>query len=454
MNQSLKIIPISHADVARTLRAEIDRFETAAWRRSLAFAVSLAGYRILFVLNTLLARGWLAWKKSELRAMGRIVLMQVYSFGIIIEGTDAIRRKWRDEACGVIVPYPILGFRGRADANPWLTELNGGFNIFLIPAIQGLNLVRPLRLFTWPQEAQLKFQSSFLPRLAAALPNVAVDPLWWVLEDFEPQRELSRGNENYGFHVVAAALRMERPTPGVHLKPEVRRMARAAVQAASAPDLARTANFYMRQKNTTDSMSKLRNGGPFEDYLPAIEVLTRRGFVVLVNGDVKIPSDLRDAWKGRLLDAEACGLDGGLFSLYAATECDISIGEPGGGFWLPTINGTPSLMINAFPLYMGREHTTLLFKGLRTKAGERIPIATQLRERIYDHHCADLDLCNNSPEEIAAAVEEFLDFTESEATPTLPHSLVDLLPWDSFARICRSRYSPVWLRQDEQAVSQ
>jgi putative glycosyltransferase (TIGR04372 family) len=239
----------------------------------------------------------------------------------------------------------------------------------------------------------------------------------------------------------------------VRLQPKIRRAAEAAVRAATAPGLHRVANFYLRQKNTTDAMSSMRNGGPFGDYMPAFEYLTKRGFVVLLNGDMKIPADLRDAWKGRLLDAKACGLESGLFSLYAATESRISIGEPGGGFWLPTINAIPSLMINAFPLYMGREHTTLLFKSVSTKAGHRIPPATLLRERLYDHQCTDLQVLTNSPAEISAAVEEFVNFVETGEGPAMPAALLESLPWDSFARICRARYSPVWLKQDDRITA-
>ena len=96
-------------------------------------------------------------------------------------------------------------------------------------------------------------------------------------------------------------------------------------------------------------------------------------------------------------------------------------------------------------MYMGREHTTLLFKTLRTATGERLSPEQLLRGRLYDHCCDDLQISTNSADEIAAAVDEFLDFAESGAQTALQPSLEQTLPWDSFAKICRSRYSPIWL---------
>ena len=303
-----------------------------------------------------------------------------------------------------------------------------------------------MRLINWPADAQKKFQSWLLPVLAQALPDTEVEAFWFAADRFLLEnRRLSPGNEHYGFHVGSAMLRLEHPAPAVRLRPPVRRQADDAVRAASAVGNYKRANFYIRQKNTTDEMSSLRNGGPFADYLPAFQHLFARGYLILLNGDGCIPSNLRDRFKGQLLDAKSCGLDRAMFSLFAATECDVSIGEPGGGFWLPTMNAIPSLMINAFPMYMGREHTTLLFKTLRTATGERLSPEQLLRGRLYDHCCDDLQISTNSADEIAAAVDEFLDFAESGAQTALQPSLEQTLPWDSFAKICRSRYSPIWL---------
>ena len=422
------------------------------WLAGMACAVSVAVYHVVFFLNGVVARLWLLQNRGRLRRIKRLVPMQSYSFGIIVEGMDSIRRLWPEDECAVLAPRPVLGFRARDDVNRWLDQLEGRFNIFLLPSIQGLNIVRPLRLLTWPASAQKKFQSWLLPRLATALPETEVEAFWFVADRLLPAgKHLSVGNEHYGYHVGSALLRMRHPMPPVRLMTGARRKAGDAVRAAARPGAAKFANLYLRQKKTSDAQSGLRNGGPFEDYVPAIEILVQRGFTILINGDQVVPAALATRWPGQLLDARICGLDRGLFSLYAATEADISIGEPGGGFWLPTMNSIPSLMINAFPHYMGREFTTLLFKRATSLDGRALPPATLLRDRLYDHECTDLRIDCNTPEEIAAALEEFLEFLEARAPYEIPPGIEPLLPWDAFARICKSRYSPVWLNRAAQA---
>ncbi|RDV03148.1 TIGR04372 family glycosyltransferase [Undibacter mobilis] len=434
-----RTIPVSHAHIVRVIRDEITQGGDTEPKRLVALTLSVCGYFLIYGLNMLIARLWLLRHRAALSGLAHLIPMQSYSFGIILEGMDAGRRLWQART-GVIAPRPILSVRRRNDVNPWLAELEGGFAIFLYPSVQGFNIYRPLRIVHWPVEAHKKFQSWFLPVLARALPETDVEAFWFAADRLLPAKKLSAGNEHYGFHVGYAMLRMQRPVWPVRLSQAARRRAATAIEAASSSSFGGTLNFYLRQKSTVDVMSNLRNGGGFTDYVPAIELALRRGWRIFINGDVRIPTDLRDRWKGRVLDAASCGLDKGLFSLFAATECTASVGEPGGGFWLPTMCGIPSLMINSFPYYMGREHTVLLFKPVTDPSGRRIPFQTMLSEHLYDHRCDGLHVSTNSPEEISDAVAEFLDAAEAKQAAGQAAD-AGILPWDAFARICGSRYA-------------
>lgn len=137
--------------------------------------------------------------------------------------------------------------------------------------------------------------------------------------------------------------------PPVHLPTLLREPIQAALDRLAGPR--RLATLYLRQKGSpAEPESFSRNGSDdFDDYVPAILALRNAGYRVLLIGDRR-PTQLHfELLHPFLVDARILGLDTQAFALFAATECDIFIGEAGGGLSLPLVNRIPTLAINVPP---------------------------------------------------------------------------------------------------------
>ncbi len=203
--------------------------------------------------------------------------------------------------------------------------------------------------------------------------------------------------------------------------------------------------LYLRQKEEhgADYHNSRRCGSPFADYLEAVRFLNASGYQVLLTGDVSIPSEVAREFRGMFADARFARLDRELFDLFAVTECDIFVGDPGGGVWLSGLNDIPRLLINAFPFFFGLPNSWVNYKTLRDTRGRLVHYDRLFSEFAHDYDLAGYTLHNNSSMEILRAVETFLQDLEHPENPDPGREILDRVPdyiWSKHAgtRICRS----------------
>ncbi|MBI3321944.1 MAG: TIGR04372 family glycosyltransferase [Candidatus Omnitrophica bacterium] len=250
-------------------------------------------------------------------------------------------------------------------------------------------------------------------------------------------------------------LQEEVAAPRVQVPTKWRRLIEERLRGLTPPGTAtaavRRCGLYLRQvaADSNDLTSVRRDGSPFEDYVPAIRLLARAGFQVLLVGEVALDRRWHEEFRGMLVDARRLGVDPAWFDLYAGTEVDLFIGENGGGSWLPGLNGIPRLLLNVFPYYprpcyLGMAHTWLYYKTVRDASGQPVSHERLCAEHAYDYGVSGMTLHNNSAQEIAEAVEEFLQHASAEGSSSL-EAWID----DNSAKL-----SPVWVRRDRGAEGQ
>lgn len=210
--------------------------------------------------------------------------------------------------------------------------------------------------------------------------------------------------------------------------------------------------MYLRQKgvNSEDITEWRRNGSPFENYMPAIRLLNRAGYRVLLTGDVGLSPSLYTEFDGMLVDAQILQIDKMLFEIYAATEVDIFIGESGGGIWLPGINGIPRLLLNAFPFSTGMPGSWVYYKTATDLSGQLVHYTKLFTEHSYDYELKGMTLHNNNAEEIYNAVCCFIDDVVRSRDGDPYAHVVSGLPDHTWAKQAKTRLSPAWLRLYEE----
>jgi putative glycosyltransferase (TIGR04372 family) len=167
------------------------------------------------------------------------------------------------------------------------------------------------------------------------------------------------------------------------------------------------ATIYMRLKGVgTDG--ELRCGSGFESYTKAIDYLIELGFTILLVGDRGL-DECPIADQKKYITATRLRVQKDCFNLYAATECDIFIGDPGGGAVLPSIMKVPRLMINSYPFSQVLPGYLQLFKRLVSKNHEDIPMKRCFEQLNYEFDPSIAsDVRNNSADEIFEAVKELI----------------------------------------------
>jgi hypothetical protein len=179
-------------------------------------------------------------------------------------------------------------------------------------------------------------------------------------------------------------------------------------------------------------------------YLPAIRVLVRAGYQVLLTGDVDAPEDMIADFAGGLADWPAAGVDREEFRLFAGTEVDIHIGSQSGGSAYVYVTDMPALMLNGFPPGDALPQTTVSYKWLHDPDGGLVGLDRLLGGTFYDHQLHGCSLLDNSPDEMAQTVADFIAHCGVRPFGVDPAELGIDAPW---IRAANGRLSPVWLRQ-------
>lgn len=251
------------------------------------------------------------------------------------------------------------------------------------------------------------------------------------------------------------------PVPPLRLPDDMRRMIRGRIEqfAAHARVARKTRRFcclYLRYKGEGSGVNATarRVAGPFETYLPAIQVLLDAGYMVLLTGD-RVPDARHLAGLDhQVACAEWVGVDPQLFALFAGTEAELWVGNMGGGSVPPIPNRIPMLVVNGFPYGAGLPHAWMHYKTVRDEQGRLVPYRRLFAEHAFDCDLPGWTLCNNSPEEMANAVRSFLQAREHGSTDAShPNEDGSWLPDHTIDKHVHSRFPLSWLRLFEPGPS-
>jgi len=205
--------------------------------------------------------------------------------------------------------------------------------------------------------------------------------------------------------------------------------------------------LYLRQKGAglEDVTTSSRTGSPLEEFLPAIRLLNKAGYKVFVVGDVDLDKEVYTEFKGMLADARSSNVDKRIFDLFAATEADVFVGEPGGGSFVPGINAIPCLLINAFPYFFAMPNSWICYKKLWDPKGQLVHYSRLFDEYAYDYSPSGMRIEPNNAEEIYQAVSEFIDdlnIGQEISDGTVERTLPDHV----WAKHLNARISGAWIR--------
>ena len=246
---------------------------------------------------------------------------------------------------------------------------------------------------------------------------------------------------------VPAYFRLLRDVPAARLElPEKdKRLVADALQRAAGKDT-RLCCLYLRLRSTAEwPDAYLRSGGDVESYCRAVKRLNERGYQVLLVGDRSLPAGLSAEFNGMFVDARSLNISAELFYLYATTECQISIGECGGGFWISPINSIPSMLVNTYPFHIGWNDMVVYFKVLQQVDG-RIVSARDMFEKYGDDVVhTEPKVLENGAAELEAAITHFADSVARGSGFGVPAKNVAGMKPYYWSVLSQSFISPVWM---------
>ena len=150
-------------------------------------------------------------------------------------------------------------------------------------------------------------------------------------------------------------------------------------------------------------------------YLPAIEAITRRGgWVVRIGGATATPLPEMAG----VIDCATGDDRGDWLDVFCCARCRFFVGPDSGPYWLPGAFGVPLVGTDLFPygVWPVSCHDLFIFKPLRRRTDGRMLTVGETVEppffgiagsEVYDSR--GLEVLDNTPEEIRAAVVEMLD---------------------------------------------
>lgn len=165
--------------------------------------------------------------------------------------------------------------------------------------------------------------------------------------------------------------------------------------------------IYMRVKGL-GSDGELRCGSGFESYSKSIDYLIEQGYTIFLVGDRSL-NECPEHDIHKYYTADRLGLNQDWFNLFAATECKLFIGDPGGGAVLPTITKVPRLMINGYPYVQVLHGYLILFKRLLNANGQDLTMKTCFMQLTYHFDpMVGSAVRNNTEIEIFEAAKELV----------------------------------------------
>ena len=370
-------------------------------------------------------------------------------FGYTITTPDLVRRDRVGQRIVILFAY-VPGTHNREISKIW-----PDVDLIFIPTA----FRKPFARQFHPYDAHAQTAALFpfsdawrntLFRLIRACLRLVVPPVRLISDEeyFEsfPDHDMPTGRPSLD-HWVPAYFRLLRDVPLAHLKlPEQERRVVADALREAAGKEAKLCCLYLRLRATKERPDAyLRSGGDVETYCRAVRRLNERGYQVLLVGDRSLPPGMSAEFNGMFVDARSLNLSPDLFYLYATTECQISIGECGGGFWISPINEIPSMLVNTYPFHIGWNDMVVYFKVLEQDDGCVVAakdIFEKYGEDVVHTHPKVLE---NGAAELEAAITHFADSVARGNGFGVPAKNVPGMKAHYWSVISESYVSPIWM---------
>jgi len=373
-------------------------------------------------------------------------------YGHTIKGADVARRLFHGEK----LVFLIFSAK-RSVHNPSLAKLWSDVRVCYLPRFPLLDEIRfrPL-IRRWDGMARWVLRMFVRMFAKKTVEVMGIMDLYRCLPVCTPlaaeeEKELDEISPTLRYVYRYVGLIRSTPLPPLRLPASDRRLVSEILARKSGVPVSRhrICCLYLRQKDADTkerTNTNVRNGSGIESYLPALRELVDAGYQVLVTGDEALPAAILQAFDGMVLDAENSTVERSLFSLYAASECEFFIGEAGGGVWLPCACGIPILLTNFLPIYAGIPNSTVMFKSIRDRDGEEVPLETLFKTYPFEYKFDEWTIQNNSPEELREGIVHFISSGDSTTCMTAKaEKLAGLLPRHTLFRESGARMSPAWL---------
>jgi len=422
-------------------------------------------WKLLIRVATILALpvSALVWLMHLLRYMPQIRRSDVVvlmtnppAFAHTIVGPDVARRMFKGQQCLFLVAFWKFGF------NPLVSKIWPDIN------------VRFIRRFVLAVQFRHRVTSIPLAQIHDRMAQWVTRKVIWIFGrkdgrffSLEELYERLLTEEGLGENVTAdksgwsppmrlaaAQINLQKrvSAPNIHLPQpmcdEIRGELARAWRKSGNDGEAKYCCLYLRYEEKDSYTTRLRNTSNIQNHLSAVSLLNGQGYQVLLTGDLGLDAEKRDAFKGRLVDAESLGMEVGVFNLFAALEADIFIGNNGGGVCLPNINDIPVLFLDAFPFNFGYKNSFVYFKSARDKNGCVIPGLRLISDFAADITASFGALENNSADEITEAVASFVENLEALVGPDPHADIAEMISVNSLFRLTGARVSPAWIRRN------
>jgi putative glycosyltransferase (TIGR04372 family) len=386
----------------RKVSPMLGRHRDPVWR-AIVFAVALVEVPLFLLRNRELFRNDILYPFWH------------WSFGHTVSGIDYVSRLyWPHRISLIYIPHP--------DSNPLLPRLfEHNVDTFTYRSVLGFRSVN----IDAPRVAVLRFYA-FL--LAAVVPRLQVAERLSVYKTLSlaGNRTLEAGDPDADTLVQAldytGYVRLLHDGVGrdAALPPDLREQTRAAIEAAYPAFLSKpfVTLTFRRKGSGLELETSIRDAGPAENYLPAVQWLTENGFHVVLWGD---GSGVFDDILG-LSTFERAELPREVLNLFAFAEAALFVGQQSGAPVLANACGVPCLLTDAMPYRYGtfRRGDLLLFKRMRERVTGRV---LSLVEVFRDHpdlahgyhfEAKGVEIVPNSPAEILEAVQEAASLVRGE----------------------------------------
>ncbi len=408
-----------------------------------AIAIALIIARTVALLSIITVIGANFWKIRKARA---ILLVSDGGFGHTIMAPDWLRRLHPGPG-NLIVFAAIPGDNRHNFQIPklwkpdWFIWTRKGILLPLVGSVHDPVWLDKLYRVIWKF---LRWYRPNIPCYSSVDDLVAATPRpVWLPED---------SPFNIRYEKAYYPLLEARPAPALHVSENVRLRVAAGLANHFGSDFPKRCSFYVRALATpqfSDTSSVNRLSAPLKTYVPAINILNKAGYLVLLTGDIPAQMSINAEIPGGIVDWRSAGVDREAFGLFAGTEVDLHIGSLSGGSAFTFVTEIPSLMLNAFAPGDGLPRSTVYYKWLIKDDGSMPTLEQLLGGMFYDHQLHGCRLVDNNPEEMAEVVDDFIRNYSNQPGPygIDPIDLGIDAPW---LRAANARLSPLWLERYRQ----